>query len=525
MRATRTIHLGLFLLAGSVLTLEVALTRILSLMLWSHYTFLVISTAILGFGAAGSLLAIRSKSTDQQQTRRFLASNSLYFAISVVLMLLVVTRFDIDTSELFLQAGHTAKFVALYALCAVPFFFAGLAICHLLSVYSKQINTIYFADLLGAGAGALVVTVLLNALGAPGTISFCCVMAIVAALLFAGSPGGGALNRLAAGLAVVAAVAAYFEPWTIPIAANKPMRGQEDKVVHTRWSLHGRIDVLESELLPLEFGSGVSPEHDDRPANYRTFFMDGSNPSRLIQYDQDRWFIPYLGTAGPYAFQFDSPKVAIVGSGGGVDTMMALHFGASDVTALEINPVTVDMVSREFGDYIGGVFDEPNVQLLAKEGRHFFTLDDNHYDVLRLTGVDTQAAAAAGANAFDHAYLYTTEAIAEFWEHLDDDGILAINRPVGWQGLRLVNVFLKAIEELPIEDPASQLVVVTNHRWCDVLLRRRPYQADEVDRFLEWADEVGHNVLHDPFHPRDTVVSRLIRAKPQQRAKLLANLE
>jgi len=87
MRATRTIHLGLFLLAGSVLTLEVALTRILSLMLWSHYTFLVISTAILGFGAAGSLLATRSGETDERRTRRLLASGSLAFATSVVAMI------------------------------------------------------------------------------------------------------------------------------------------------------------------------------------------------------------------------------------------------------------------------------------------------------------------------------------------------------------------------------------------------------------------------------------------------------
>lgn len=525
MRATRTIHLGLFLLAGSVLTLEVALTRILSLMLWSHYTFLVISTAILGFGAAGSLLAIQSRESDERGTRRLLATGSLAFAISVVAMLLVVTRFDIDTAGLFLRTGDTLKFVALYALCAVPFFFAGLSICHLLSVYSGQINTIYFADLLGAGAGALVVTVLLNALGAPGTISVCCVMAVVAALLFAGAPGRGALNRPAFALAVLAAVGAFFEPWTVPIATNKPMHGQEDEVVRSRWSLHGRIDVMESQLQPLDFGSGVSPEFDDRPAYYRTVYMDGSNPSRLIRYDQDRWFLPCLGTAGPYAFDFDSPKVAIVGSGGGIDTMMALHFGAREVTPLEINPVTVDLVSNEFGDYIGGIFGRPNVHLLAKEGRHFFTLDDGRYDILRLTGVDTQAAAAAGANAFDHAYLYTTEAIGEFWEHLSDDGILAINRPLGWQGMRLINIFLTAMEELPIEDPAAQLVIVTNRRWCDVLLRRRPYREGEVERFLEWAERVGHDVLHDPFHPRDTVVSRMVRATPEARAQLCASIE
>ena len=49
---------GLFLLSLATLLLEIALTRILSVSLWYHFGFLVISTALLGFGVSGMTLAL-----------------------------------------------------------------------------------------------------------------------------------------------------------------------------------------------------------------------------------------------------------------------------------------------------------------------------------------------------------------------------------------------------------------------------------------------------------------------------------
>src|SRR5207253_1561504 len=49
---------GLFLLSLATLLLVLALTRILSVSLWYHFGFLVISTALLGFGFSGVTLAL-----------------------------------------------------------------------------------------------------------------------------------------------------------------------------------------------------------------------------------------------------------------------------------------------------------------------------------------------------------------------------------------------------------------------------------------------------------------------------------
>ena len=49
---------GNFLLSLATLLLELSLMRVLSVALWYHFGFLVISTALLDFGASGVVLAL-----------------------------------------------------------------------------------------------------------------------------------------------------------------------------------------------------------------------------------------------------------------------------------------------------------------------------------------------------------------------------------------------------------------------------------------------------------------------------------
>jgi len=453
-------------------------------MLWNHYTFLVISMALLGFGAAGSVLSASRPAGDEASVRCFLSRCCMAFGVVTLLCVMAVTRLDVEPTLLLREAAGTAKLGVLYLLAAVPFFFAGLAICRLLTVSAGQINTLYFADLVGAGVGAFFVPFLLDTAGAPATIVLACVLGSTAGALFAGGATSAGARWLGRALPVALAALAVWvhaaDPWTVHPPRSKPLRPVESQIEYTRWSLHSRIDVLESRLQAANFGSGVSRPFWDRPVEYRVVYMDGSNPSRLMRWDQDRWFLGRVLTASPYAL-VSHPRVLVIGSGGGIDTMVGRHFGAEHVTAVEINPSTVDLVRNEFGDYLGHVFDRDDVTLLAREGRHFLTLDDHRYDLIRLTGVDTSAAAASAANSLDHAYIYTVEALRELYDHLDDDGVLAISRSAGWEINRLINVLRAALEAEGVPEFADRIAVVSNGGWADALVRKRPYTQAEIE--------------------------------------------
>jgi len=52
------------LLSAAIIAFQLALIQILSISQWYHFAYMVISIALLGFGAAGSLLALFQKYLD-----------------------------------------------------------------------------------------------------------------------------------------------------------------------------------------------------------------------------------------------------------------------------------------------------------------------------------------------------------------------------------------------------------------------------------------------------------------------------
>jgi hypothetical protein len=56
--------LAMALVSSAVLIYQVAITRLLSVVLWYHFAFLSISIAMLGLGAAGAWLSLRSNRSE-----------------------------------------------------------------------------------------------------------------------------------------------------------------------------------------------------------------------------------------------------------------------------------------------------------------------------------------------------------------------------------------------------------------------------------------------------------------------------
>ena len=64
MERPKSMMLSVFLLALAVLLIEVCLTRVFSVLSWHHFAYLIISLALLGFGAAGSYLTVSKRFAD-----------------------------------------------------------------------------------------------------------------------------------------------------------------------------------------------------------------------------------------------------------------------------------------------------------------------------------------------------------------------------------------------------------------------------------------------------------------------------
>src|SRR5262249_13647352 len=104
---------GIFLLSLTTLLLELALTRVLSVALWYHFGFLVISTALLGFGASGVVLALWQWLREHATLDRTLALLALLFGVLTVVGFWLLQRIPFDPFSL-LADRRQLLFILLY---------------------------------------------------------------------------------------------------------------------------------------------------------------------------------------------------------------------------------------------------------------------------------------------------------------------------------------------------------------------------------------------------------------------------
>src|SRR5258707_12589674 len=125
---TRRHYAGIFLLSLATLLLELSLTRVLSVALWYHFGFLVISTALLGFGASGVTLALWTGLRERRNLDLGLGVCALAFAVCVVLSFWLMQRIPFDPFSLAVDHLQFYFMPMYFLLVAVPFFCSGLAI-------------------------------------------------------------------------------------------------------------------------------------------------------------------------------------------------------------------------------------------------------------------------------------------------------------------------------------------------------------------------------------------------------------
>src|SRR5213080_923186 len=85
------LFLAVALLSAGALAYEVLLTRLFSIVQWHHYAYMVISIALLGYGASGALLAVVGDRLRCHLGAAFAAGAAL-FAVSAVTSFAVAER-------------------------------------------------------------------------------------------------------------------------------------------------------------------------------------------------------------------------------------------------------------------------------------------------------------------------------------------------------------------------------------------------------------------------------------------------
>ena len=479
---------------------ELSLTRIFSVTMYYHFAFMAISIALFGLSASGVYVFLQRDRWRDTPPPRLLAAHALAYAAVTVVALAVLVRLRVGVNY---APANVALMCVLYLVSALPFFTGGAAISIAIARLASGVNAIYAADLLGAGAGCLLLIPALNALGAPGAIGLSAILGITAALCFAPAGERRAVTWPAGALAVVVAATAAAGGFAVGTTKGH----EHDRVLFSKWNSFSRIGVYDQSA---GGAWSLSDRYTGPVPDARLMDIDSAAATQIIKFDgnlRDVSYLQYELTALGYRL-YGTPGVPppspfsalVIGTGGGRDLLSALVFGAHSVDGVEINPIIVNDVMRGwFRGYSGALYDRPDVQITVEDGRSFVRRSPRQYDIIQASLVDTWAATAAGAYALSENSLYTVEAFEDYLDHLTDRGVLSISRWV-FDGLRLISLAQEAGARRGW-NPAGRLAIIQHDRVATFLLKKTPFTPQETQVLADAAARLGFNVMYLPGRP------------------------
>ncbi len=375
------------LLAMAVLILEVALTRDFAFMMFCHFTYLVISVALLGFGAAGTYLTAWRPESRHASGDEFIARHAWYFGVASIGAVVLISRIRFYPVDVFSYGDYSQLLSLLIIVVAagIPFFFAGSCIGFIVSRSGEGVTSVYFADLAGAAVGCLMAIVVLVWLGAVAA----CFVVGAAAMVVAVMSGTVRRTRYLRGsgvAAVLALVVANTNALPLDAPPDKVLFRQQHLIELTKWHPITRLDVTRPLHENRSFGGALSERYSGPPPEVRFIYQDGDAITGIIRPENSPETTEVLGyylQGAPYSIR-KAADVLTIGCGGGVDVMIALHGGAKHVVGVDVNPQTVALLEGRYANFARGVFQRDDVELVAAEGRHFLTRDDRRFDVIQL---------------------------------------------------------------------------------------------------------------------------------------------
>ena len=492
MRADRWTLAGIALLCFSNLLLEVLITRLFSATMFYHFTFMAVGLAMFGIAASGVYVFL-----NQEQFAKDLQGNlakyARWFAGATILSLIFTTANPVFGGGKVPEWSVRVfwQLVLLIGFTALPFFFAGVVVSLALTFFRDNVNRVYFYDLVGAAAAALVGGVVLGLFGGPTTVILAAAIALVAASLFQREGRRWVLPALGAAFVVLNLIRPVIKVGSVK---------WEGHIAYEKWNVFSRITVSPSGRIEIDAGAATQIQ------DLRTL-TPGMHKDKITALALSTWDAP-------------PDNVLIIGPGGGRDVLFALSAGAKHVTGVEINPIIANDVMRgTYADKSGHLYADPRVDIVVDEGRSFVRRAPGQYDMIQASLVDTWAATAAGAFALTENTLYTIEAFKDYYAHLTDRGVVTMTRfygssdgEGGGESPRLLILAAGAFEQLGVapNDVRKHMffAISSDEPQGTLIAKKTPFTPDEIERLEQAARAAKFTVLLSPSTDGSTLLER-----------------
>ncbi len=492
------------LLSAAMLAFQLTLTRLFAVAQFYHFAFMVISLALLGSGAAGSLLTVQPALGGSPA--RWAAG----FGLAAVTSYAVMNLIPFDSYAIAWDRRQVLYLLLTLLGTTAPFFFGGLVIGGLMTSAPQALHRIYAANLGGSAVGCLAILPVLASLGGEAALLLSAAVGVVAVPLLMPSRQGGHAKAQAAGMAVLAGLLlmlAVMRPEWASIRLS-PYKGLTQALlapgaVHavSEWSTAARIDVVESQSIHTMPGLSQNALIM-RPPEQLGLTLDGDDLQPITGLSPEdnlaRELAGYVPQAIIPALRSEAGSMLILEPGGGWDVLMALANGAPAATVVERHEIVADLLQGQYADFTGDIYNDPRVTLVTAHGRTFVRQTDQSYDAIIISLSDSFHPVTSGAYSLREDYRYTVEALEDTLDRLSPGGVLVMMR---WlqspptECVRTLATLEAALRARGIEAPEEHIAAFREIRTMTFVVSNEPLSAADRTTIRALVDSRGYDLV------------------------------
>lgn len=487
------IIISVFIASLSSLAYEIILIRIFSISLWYHFAFMVISIAMLGIGASGTLLAVYPRLKNMRNMPFYFLMLSLGIPLSYLLINVIPfepERLSWDRVQIFYISLY-------YVFVSFPFFVFGLILSTAFSNLRENTGHIYFADLTGAGTGSVLAIFFLSLFGAEKIVFIISLISIVAVLIY----GNNKKIRLAAFVLIIVSLSVlYFHPAFIDVRISpyKPLKtalrfpGAEH--IQTYNSPFSQVDVFKSPAS--RFAPGLSFRYLKNLPEQTGIAVDSSEIYAITKDSNKKEldFIRYLPAALPYEISGKN-TVLILEPKGGLSALTAEYYNAENIYKIDSNPTVIKAVKEYSWSFSTDIYDS---NTLSAIGRSYLFSSNKTFDIIDISVMGSMPSSSFG---FSEDYRFTVEAFVKYIEHLNPNGILAVNLfiiPPPRTELRLINTLAEAFERLKIEKFDSHVAAIRSWGTITFIVKKSELSRRDINKIKDFASDRRFDLVYYP---------------------------
>lgn len=486
------IFLVVFLCSFSSLAYEIVLTRIFSISLSYHFAFMIISTAMLGYGASGTLLSLYPALRNPLRIPLY----SILLGAAISLSYLLSNRIPFDPVKLSWDKAQLLHIGLYYLTLAAPFFFTGLIVATAFSFLSEKSGLLYGSDLLGAGAGSVGILAFM-AVTAPEKAPFLLSSLVLCASFMISTKR---LKAFSLFFIILNLSLLYFNPAFVHLRMS-PYKGLEAALsfpgaehLKTYFSPFARIDTFKSPAV--RFAPGLSLKYLAPLPEQTGVAIDGGEINAITA-TGDRDSLQFLQSL-PSALPYETGRkddVLVLDPRGGLQPLVAAYYGSRNIYNVESNPLLVKVIRHDFDQLSGGIYRQ---NTWTEIGRSWLMATDKRFDVI---DISLTGAIPAGSFGIAEDYRFTVEAFREYLNHLKPEGLLSLNLyllPPPRTELRLLNTVIAAFEETGTRDIENQIIAVRSWDSICILVKKSPFSPPEIDAVRRFSREKRFDPVHYP---------------------------